>query len=143
MAPQLPPDQISRLLRDPADVRGQCSKGCGAGLLDARAAVIATAAQAGCRPKCGLHEERVSHRCIAFAPLEVPTGGGCHATGTADATAPWGLVLLAAILGRRRRLGNFAHELSTPGNNQGGNRSPFSTTADVLPQRSRQVCTWP
>lgn len=37
------------------------------------------------------------------------------------------------------RLGDLAHEISTPGNNQGENRSPFSTTPDGFPQKNTQA----
>lgn len=105
LAPQLPPDQIRQLLTRTADARGRCAPGCGAGLLDAAAAVAATAAAAGCAPECGLHEECLDHSCVPFTPLEVPTQGGCSASGASAASAPGPLMLLAALtlLVRRAR----------------------------------------
>lgn len=97
MAPQLPPDQIRRLLTATADARGQCLQGCGAGLLDAAAAAAQAQAQAGCSPECGLHEECIDSSCVAFTPLEVLPHGGCSQANAPDSAAPWGLVLLAAL----------------------------------------------
>ena len=98
VAPQLLPAQVRQLLVTTADGRRQCAQGCGAGLLDAAAAVAAAASAAGCDPACGLHEECVDRACVAFTPLEVQAPGGCSATGTQGAAAPFGLGLFSALV---------------------------------------------
>lgn len=97
IAPQLPPEQVRQLLVTTADGRRQCAQGCGAGLLDAAAAVAAAAAAAGCDPACGLHEECVDHSCVAFTPLEVQVPG-CSVTGAQGTAAPFGLGFFSALL---------------------------------------------
>lgn len=105
IAPQLPPDAVRQILKTTADSRKQCAAGCGAGLVDAAAAVAAAASAAGCEPACGLHEECVDRSCVAFTPLEVQVPGGCSATRTPDAAAPLalGVFITLALLRRRAR----------------------------------------
>ncbi len=103
IAPQLQPEAVRQILKTTADGRQQCAQGCGAGLLDAAAAVAAAASAAGCDPACGLHEECIDHTCAAFTPLEVQVPGGCSATGTPAAAAPLGLGLFSALMLLRRR----------------------------------------
>lgn len=81
VAPQLPAVEVRQILTLTADPRGQCPQGCGAGLLDASAAVAAAAARAGCDPLCGSGEICLQGRCIRSTGSDITLMPGCRTAG--------------------------------------------------------------
>jgi serine protease len=64
VAPRLSAAEVREVLMMTADPQGRCPQGCGAGLLNASAAVAAAAGRAGCDPVCGADEVCIDKQCI-------------------------------------------------------------------------------
>lgn len=118
VAPQLTATEVRQILMISANPQAQCTQGCGAGLLDASAAVAAAANRAGCDPLCGAGEICVQGQCILSSGNGMTLVPGCRTAGTlpvqqgADGARTladlWGSLLLLgtpllATLRRHRR----------------------------------------